>query len=631
MFSKPNAFRSITAWLTAGSMLLTSVSPLAAQGADSPPPAASQQDAEPQTPPTGRTAFSPAVTIDECQNIEDPQVRGQLRALTEATLQREIGSLNYAQLVDKYWLQVQMDDRLNLEIDEAIRTVRDTTNILDRAYSTVSPEQAEKVAIAVAERAFASPGFKTALTNLVQGVGNEFGKKIEQSTGKIAEPIIACVRSALQNRYGGAIAQVFVNETEKDLDIGAQIANTRIGAGDLAVEGAGAISGIILIVSRRIVARIVTNIGRRIAGLIASRIVATFAGLIGLALIVRDLYEANEGVFPLIDERMKSNEAKQLIKAEITKSIETELNEQIGSIADETAERIYSFWLDFKTKYNTLLRLAEKSTIFADFLKNRKLEQLGRLGRLIDFLLREEGEDKVFARAGDGSLSRALFELNDAGVTIAIDTKSLETALAWQSLAGNQLQKVVELGLPGTMSPDQISKEQLTALLSLNQPGAAVRLARLDPAAREALFRLPADKLQTLARRLSQPELSALAVYQSRLEKPAADHILRVVAEDPAQIRNLVSPSVQNSILRSRDQLAAVSMLLRDNLALSFANISNDFSLVRQGEVHYRVFVERYWVAIAFAILLAAFVLLALRRLIIPRPVIVRERKEKKS
>ncbi len=389
-------FRPLASSLTAGSFLLAQFSPLLAQ--------------------TNAAAPGSTVTIEECQNLNDPDVRAQIRKLTESALARELGEVDYAALVDKHWRDVKMSERLDTEIDDAIRIVRADTNILDRAYSTVSREQAEKTAVAVAERAYGSEGFKAAMADLARGVGADFGVRIEGSAAKVAGPVIACVRTALQSRYGGAVAQVFARETEGNLNVTTKTGSAKIDTGDLLLQNTGTISGIVLIVSRRIIARMVATIGRRVAGLVASRIISTFTGLVGLALIARDVYEANEGVFPLIAERMKSDEAKDLIKEELTKSIQTDLRQQVGVIAEETTERIYSFWQEFKQKYNVLLSLAEKHAEFAEFLKNRTVDQLGRLGRLVGYLLGEEQEAGVLKRARDGSLGRALLDLDDNGV-----------------------------------------------------------------------------------------------------------------------------------------------------------------------------------------------------------------------
>ena len=592
-------FRPYAASLTAASFLLAQFSPLMAQ--------------------TNAQAPTSTVTIEECQDLNDPDVRAQIRKLTETALTRELGQVDYAALVTKHWRDVKMGERLDAEVDEAIRVARADTNILDRAYSTVSREQAEKTAIAVAERAYASEGFKAAMADLAQGVGADFGARIEGSAAKVAGPVIACVRTALQSRYGGAVAQVFARETEGNLNVTNRTGAAKIDTGDLLLQNTGTISGIVLIVSRRIIARMVATIGRRVAGLVASRIIATFTGLVGLALIARDVYEANEGVFPLIAERMKSDEAKDLIKEELTKSIQTDLGQQVGVIAEETTERIYSFWQDFKQKYNVLLSLAEKHADFAEFLKNRTVDQLGRLGRLVGYLLGEEQEAGVLKRARDGSLGRALLDLDDTGVGIAIEMKSLDKALAWAELAGKRLAKAVEFGLPQMIPPGEINAKQLSTLLDFDNRAAALRIARLERGARDALLSLPSQTLKDLSRRLNESELAALANYQNRLEPGAAGSVLRQVAEDPGVMRTLGKASIQGAILDSRDQLSAVTMLLRENATLSFTNIGQDLSEVQSGDVNYRIFVERYWSALLVIGLLVLLLLVLLKRILFGR------------
>lgn len=565
----------------------------------------------------------PTVTMQECGNLADPEIRRQIRDLTEASLNRELGQIDYAALVVKHWREVKMDARLDTEVDLAIEAVRAETGIFGRAYSTISRETAEKTAIAVAERAFNSEGFKAAIADLAQGIGKDFGNRVEQTAGKVASPIIACVRSSLQTRYGSAIAQVFTKETEENVEVNPATGGAKIGTGDLVLQNAGTITGIMLVVSRRIVAKMVASIGRRIAGLVASRIVASFTGIVGIALLLSDIYDATEGVFPLISERMKSDEAKQLIKDEMTKTIEADLRQQIGAIADETADRIYSLWLDFKQKYAMLLGLAEKNEAFAAFLKDRKIDQLGRLGQLVTLIQGQEGEQGVFRRTNDGSLTRAMLDLDDAGVAIALSTKSIDKALAWSKLAGRKLGKVMEYGLPQIVDPAELTDAQFQALMAFDERMLTVRVAQLDRGAREAILALPAQHLKDLVRRLSERELSALATYQARLQQAAAQRILRAVAEDPLVMKTLESSAVQDAVLNSRDQTAAINMMLRDNSALSVSNIVTDFSLVREGQVHYRVFVERYWVAVLVLLFVALLVLLWLRRLFFARPATV--------
>ncbi len=560
---------------------------------------------------------APVVTIEECRALSDADVRARIGELAATSFKTELGAIDYPALVNKYWAKADVSARLDREVDAAIAAVRADSSWAGRAYSTVSKTEASRFATAVADKAYNSEGFKAALEELATGVAKEAGAQIEAATAKVSNPIIACVQTALQSRYGAAVAQVFVQESQKNLEANAgQQPGAKIGATDLVLNNAASISGIVLLATRQVLASVVRSIGSRIVGMVASRIVSSVAGLIGLALIAKDIYEAGDGVFPIIAERMKSEETKTLIKDEVGKTIQADITQQIGNIAQETADKIYSVWQDFKKKYELLLTLSEKNPAFAGVLKDARLDQLGRLGQIVGIVNDSEGEDRIFERAADGSLSKALVDLKDEGLAIAAERKSLKDGLRWTEVAGQDLPRVVELGLYRWLSPDGLSQETLRKLLAVNDRIALNRIATLTPGQRDLMLSLPPSQMHDFARKLSDRQLAAFADYQRLLEPEAARALLRAVTETPSVMLELSSEGLQHAIYSSRNQLAALNMILHDGMGpFSYGRIVKDAGLVHNGDVGYRVFWERYWPSLALAAFGVLLVLSWLRRL----------------
>src|SRR5271165_1571118 len=240
---KPIAF--ISAWAAIGGLVFQG--PLVASAQPAPPP---------------------VVTIEECRALNDADVRDRIRDLAAANLKAEFTSIDYSALVDKYWTKADIGDRIDREVDTAIASVRADSSWIDRAYSTVSKSSATRYATAIADKTYNSEGFKAAIQDLAEGVAKDAGAQIEKATAKVSNPIIACVQTALQSRYGGAIAQVFAQESQRNLESKAEQPAVKIQASDLVLNNAGSISGIVLIATRRVIATLVEGIGSRIAGVI---------------------------------------------------------------------------------------------------------------------------------------------------------------------------------------------------------------------------------------------------------------------------------------------------------------------------------------------------------------------------
>jgi hypothetical protein len=355
---------------------------------------------------------------------------------------------------------------------------------------------------------------------------------------------------------------------------------------------------------------------------------------VGLALIAKNIYDAGDGVFPIIAEQMKSDETKLHVKEEIGKTIQADISQQVGAIAQETSERLYAAWLDFKQRYNRLLALSEKHPAFAEFLKDRRLDQLRKLSQIVDILYGTEGEQKVLERVANGSLNRALLDLSDAGLVIAEEQKSIDKALRWTAIAGRDLPRVVDLGVYRWLPVEGLTSENLQKILSINDKIAVSRIANLDPQARDFILSLPGGQMREFARRLNDRQLAAFAYYERNLEPSAARRLLRAVAEDPAVMTELTAEGLRDAILKSRDQLAALNMIIHDDASLTslfdYTRIFKDAELVQNGVVSFRVFWERYWAAILLGAFLLLVLLSWLRRLLFGRPqIVIREGKSR--
>jgi hypothetical protein len=227
-------------------------------------------------------------------------------------------------------------------------------------------------------------------------------------------------------------------------------------------------------------------------------------------------------------------------------------------------------------------------------------------------------------RLGDGTLHKAVTSLSPAALDIAREARSLETSLQWAAVAGEALPKVVDYEIHRRAKPESFTLASLQRLLGLEDKLAITRLASLQPAARNALFELDDIELKKLARTLDEGELDSLSRYLTGLEKGPAQRVLRAVAQTPARMAELARPSVREAILSSRDQAAAVGMMLQSTSLPSPAVLLEHAQLVLDGRISPWLLWSKHAVAMAVAGIVAVLLLLIVKRLILPaRPRII--------
>ncbi|MEO0631670.1 MAG: hypothetical protein AAFY46_13240 [Planctomycetota bacterium] len=168
---------------------------------------------------------------------------------------------------------------------------------------------------------------------------------------------------------------------------------------------------------------------------------------------------------------------------------------------------------------------------------------------------------------------------------MADEAGSLVDAFAWERIAGDRLDLVLRNGLHRAFAPQAITPRAINKLLDVEDGLALGRLRTLTPAALEALTEFPADELRGLARRLDEDELSQFAGYLTALSTEARERLLELTGGDPRRIQKLTPAYVRNAVVASRDQSAAVAMLLRDGPMLDWRTIERDVRAVLNGDV----------------------------------------------
>lgn len=555
---------------------------------------------------------------EACQAADEAGFRRAIETLSLKTLQEGLKTVDYRALVDAQWRRQGMDGVLVKRVDKAIEEVRSETSWAGLAQTLINSEKAQEISTAVAERVYRSDEMKTAIESLVTGVGNDVGRTLELASTDAIAPSLECLRAFLGDRYGSTVTGVVSADVEHDFGVKASAGRAPISSGAVVSQSRDGIAGAALLLVRRQLANIAARLGQRLAGSIVARLVSVAAGGVGLVLVAKDIWELRNGVLPIIADEMKSDATKGMVKDEIAKSIGEQIGTHLNEIAAKSADRVMEIWQTFRKAHQAALELAAKNDAFRKFLDTVKPEQLARLDEVVALVLASGGEAGVLQRLEDGTLNEAVRFLPETSMTIARDTRSLDAALGWQALAGEQLPKVIEHEIYRHADPQGFTRPTLGKLLAIEDHVAITRLASLTPEARDRLLELPAIDLKRLAASFSQAELDALSRYLDGLDPQTRGRILAALAATPGKMQDLAGPRVRNAVLASRDQARAVDMLLRDGSGGATA-IIEDAKAAWEGQIAPILIWEKHPVVVAGLGVAMLFVLLLVRRLFRPR------------
>ncbi|HWE19870.1 MAG TPA: hypothetical protein VG758_22265 [Hyphomicrobiaceae bacterium] len=568
-----------------------------------------------QTPGVHAAAPLTRADYEACQAQDEQGFRRAIEALTLRGLQAGLANFDYAPLVAEAWRREKFDELIDRQVDEAIAQVRDESTWFQLWSSLASRESAQELATSAAERVYRSDAVKQGIEHIATGVGKEIGRRIELAVIDTAAPATQCIQAFLGQRYGATVASVVSTDAGREYSPDPAAGGAQVTTGQLLIEGKEGIAGAVVLVVRRQLSRMAARIGQRVAGSVLSRLVSAVAGIIGVVLIAKDIWDFRHGVLPIVAEEMKAKATKDKVRQEIAGTIAEHINQSLKEIADGTAERVVQLWLDFRRAHAKVLELAERNVDFRRLLETVRPADLARLDEVTAIVLASEGEPGVIKRLGDGTLYRAVSALPPAALEIAREARSIETALKWSAVAGDSLPKVVELEIHRRASPESFTKAGLQRLLGLDDRLAAVHLAALPPAMRDVLFELDTPVLGKLARSLDEPQLESLARYLTALDKGAAQRILSVVSQSPGRMAVLASPRVREAVIASRDQAAAVAMMLQVASLPDPSPLIAHARLVLDGSVSPVLLWEKHGLVLVAAALSGLMLLLMLKRL----------------
>lgn len=561
---------------------------------------------------------------EACQARDEQGFRVAVEALTRRSLEAGIAGFDYKAVVNDEWRRGNLDDVIDRQVDQTIGELRDESSWMQLWQTLASQQKARELATTAAERVYRSDAMKTALEGVATGIGKEIGKRIELATVDTAGPATQCVQAFLGPRYGATIARIVATGTGREYGIDPVKGTAQVSTGQVIVEGTDALAGTVVLLVRRQLANMASRIGQRVVGSILGRLVSMVAGGVGLVLIAKDIWDFRHGVLPIIATEMKSTETKDRVRDELAKSVSEQIGDSIKDISGKTADRVVEIWLEFRRAHAKVVELAERVEVFKRFLDTVKSDDLPKLDEVVALVLASEGEAGIIRRLDNGTLHRAVSGLPTGAIEIARETQSLEAALQWSAVAGDSLGKVVEFEIYRRAKPDTFTKASLQRLLGLQDRVAVIRLAGLQPAARDALFELPANELKGLARTLDETQLDSLSRYLTGLDKSSALRVLQVVGRNPTRMAELGKPSVRDAILSSSDQAAALGMMLQASTVPDPTVLLAHAQLVLDGRVSPLLLWEKHAVWLAGAVVLTLALLMMLKRLVFgTRPKII--------
>ncbi len=477
---------------------------------------------------------SPTYTISECEQVEEELLLSDLNRITSAVLERDRSGLDLAGIVEENWTELDLDSVVDKAVDEATQRVREERGTLDRIFSGWSEEKAAEFAEAIANQAFDSPEFRTAIDGLSSAIVDDLTVEIHLMTVKSASSAFLCVQEFIGAKFSDVMSEVLEDSTKAWLEslelenIEGETDFVDLGDRTLSLVGIGAIVGtqIANVIARRVAQGILGKVVTRILGRAATAAVPVAGWVVGGALIIYDVYQAWNGSLPQIQDDLKSEDVKQTIRSEIVSVVDQELTNSMPGISQSVTIEIYRRWRSFLQDFEHVLRLAESNEEFRLILEDVTPDQVDKLSELVEVTVDVLGTEWLtrLIRSGEFKL---IFDLPRASFKILRDTADPGLVLRWAKVADVRIVSVAETELYKYASPEMVGdRETLEKILALEDTLLMQDLMQKELEEREALLGLPTVQTKWILSELSSSQTDWVISYL--LDLPSSSQVLLV-------------------------------------------------------------------------------------------------------
>ena len=547
---------------------------------------------------------TPIYTFQECEQIEDARLRDELNAITQSVFKAEQSSLRVAEIVDRKWVDLDVDATVDVAVDSAIERVRGEEDYWNRVLSGWSVEQAEELTTKVANYAFGSQVFRDTVDQLSKEIADDLADEIGVMTAKSASSALLCVQEFIGNTFSQTMISIL------DEQIKAGIDETAFGSGvdtnftDILETRMGSLAGVGVIIGTQIAKRLAQKVAQNIAGKVVVRIlgrVATsvipLAGwIIGAGLILWDLIESGEGALPQIRESLQGPDVKAEIRAQIAEAVDAEMQATLPELARSVANDVFSEWQDLRLKFPRVLYLARTNSRFQTLLNNSTAAQVDKLAELVA-LADEKLEPEQLARTIDMGQFERIFSLPQSAFDILQVGGDPDLVIAWADLAGEAIVQVVETELYRIASPSEFrDRKTLERVLALQDPAAIQKLMGLNQVDQDLLLGLPTEQTRSVLMDLSTEDLSWLTIYLAELPLHETNLLVDRILQEPALMSKLRFEDMRQALLESPNIQETLDFLAsREESAVGqVTKVLEDTERVISREVPWQLFWRKY-------------------------------------